>query len=349
MAKTAYGVNHPLAVKKWSRDLMVEMLKETYAFRFMGKGKDSLCQIKNEVRDVGDKVTFGLRMQLSGTGVSGDDTLEGNEEALTVYNDSVVINQLRHAVRSKGKMSEQRVPFSVRNEAKDGLSDWWSNAVDTAFFNQLAGYDPSDIKQSGMQAATAPSTNRKIIFDDNGTTHAAESSIDASDTFQLKLIDWMVEKAKTATPLIRPLKVMGKPYYVLFLHPYQVTDLRTATDTGNWQDIQKAALQGGNGAQSPIFTGALGIHNGVVLHESTRVPTPSSNVYRAVFCGAQSAAMAFGKNTPNANTFSWNEEIFDYGNSLGVAAGAIWGMKKCIFNSEDFGTIVTSTYGAAKT
>ncbi len=60
-------------------------------------------------------------MQLSGAGVAGDGTLEGNEEALTTYSDNIFIDQLRHAVRSAGKMTEQRVPFSIREEARAGL------------------------------------------------------------------------------------------------------------------------------------------------------------------------------------------------------------------------------------
>ena len=36
---------------------------------------------------------------------------------------------------------------------------------------------------------------------------------------------------------------------------------------------------------------------------------------------------------------SWNEELFDYGNQLGVGAGLIWGLKKVQFNSTDFATI----------
>ena len=49
-----------------------------------------------------DVVTQGLRVKLSGTGVAGDDTLEGNEEALTTYSQNFFIDQLRHATRSKG-------------------------------------------------------------------------------------------------------------------------------------------------------------------------------------------------------------------------------------------------------
>jgi hypothetical protein len=44
-------------------------------------------------------------MQLSGAGIQGDSTLEGNEEALTLYRDTVLIDQLRHAVRSGGYSS----------------------------------------------------------------------------------------------------------------------------------------------------------------------------------------------------------------------------------------------------
>jgi len=111
---------------------MQEALKQTYASKFMGKGSDSLIQIKDDTqKSAGDRITCGLRMQLTGAGVQGDGTLEGNEEALTTYSDNVFIDQLRHAVRSGGKMSEQRVPFSVREEARVGLQDWWSDRIDT--------------------------------------------------------------------------------------------------------------------------------------------------------------------------------------------------------------------------
>ena len=91
-------------------------------------------------KGAGDRITVGLRLQLVGGGVVGDNTLEGNEEALSTYNDTILIDQLRHAVRSKGKMSEQRVPFSVRQESMDGLKDWWSDRIDTWFFNQACGF-----------------------------------------------------------------------------------------------------------------------------------------------------------------------------------------------------------------
>src|SRR5689334_2928677 len=116
---TNFPLNHPLAVKLWSKDLFHDVIGESYFGRFMGKGDDNLCQIKTETqKGAGDKITMGLRSLLTGDGIQGDATLEGSEEALTTYNDSIFIDQLRHAVRSQGRMSEQRVPFDVRDEAK---------------------------------------------------------------------------------------------------------------------------------------------------------------------------------------------------------------------------------------
>ncbi len=348
MATSQYGVNHPLAVKLWSRKLFQEALKECWLYKFMGKDSSSIIQIKEDTqKGPGDRIRVGLRMQLSGAGIEGDGTLEGNEEALTTYYDDLVINQLRHAVRSDGKMSEQRIPFSVREEARQGLQDWWSDRIDTALFNQLAGNTAqSDTKYTGHQSTTAPSSNN--IYYANGVANETQvASASASNAFSLKFIDYAKEKAITNSPLIRPIKVSGEDKYVCFLHPYQVTDLRTSTQTGQWLDIQKAAMAGMSSSKSPIYTGALGEYNGVILHESTRVPAGAvAGTRRAILCGAQSGLVAFGQNS-STNKMTWVEELFDYGNQLGVSAGMIWGAKKTVFNSQDFGVIVISTYAAA--
>lgn len=349
MATTSYGVNDPLAVKLWSKRLIREALKATFANSFMGESQDDLIQIKTETsKSAGDQVTFGLRMQLVGDGVLGDGTLEGNEEALVTYSDALVINQLRHAVRSGGKMSEQRVPFSVRDESLSGLRDWWAGRIDFWFANQITGYTPqSDTRYTGLQAVVAPTSAQLLI-----QGQVTEAALTSNDTFNLSIIDRAVNLAKTLTPVIRPLMVSGKPYYVAFLHPNQVRSMRTNTNTAQWADIQKAAMAGGDVEDNPIFTGALGIYNGVVLHEWTRLPNAVSggaamaNTKRAVLCGAQAAVFGLGQNS-SSDKPNWVEQLFDYGNQLGVSGGMIAGLKKTIFNSADFGTIVMSSYAAA--
>lgn len=347
MAQTSYGVNDPLAVKLWSKKLQVEALKTTWASKFMGTTSGSLIQIKDETqKSAGDRITYGLRMQLTGQGIIGDGTLEGNEESLTTYSDNLTINQLRHAVRSAGRMSQQRVPFNIREEALSGLRDWWADRIDASFMNQICGNTAqTTLQYTGLQSTTAPDSNHYINKHGSGD----DSSLTAVDTFTLDLIDKCVERARTLSPAIRPVMVNGKPMYVMFLHPYQVTDLRTSTATGQWLDIQKAAAMGGEIADNPIFDGSLGVYNGVILHSDARVAngcvttTTYANTRRAVFCGAQAAVLGFGRDN-GPNRFTWVEELFDYENELGVSAGLIWGLKKSVFNSTDFGTIAVSTY-----
>ena len=350
MATTAYGTNHGLAVKLWSRKLFREALKQTFFSRYMGEGSDSLVQVLTDTKKgAGDKITVGLRMQLSGTGIQGDATLEGNEEALTTYTDSLTIDQLRHAVRSSGKMSEQRIPFSVREEARMGLQDWWADRIDTSLMNQLCGNTAqTDGRYTGFFTpvagviSTTAGANR-MVFPEGQTTEASLSSV---STFTLATIDKAVATAKTAVPLIRPIKVGGEDYFVVFIHPFQTMSLRSTTAASEWNSIQRAAMQGGMVKDNPLFTGSLGVYNNCVIVETARVVGVAANTKRAVLCGAQSAVLALGQDN-QPEKMSWVEELFDYENQLGVSAGMIFGTKKTIFNSRDFGTVAMASWAVA--
>lgn len=350
MAVTSYGVNDPLAVKLWAKKLAVEVLKNTWVTRFMGADSSSVVQVRDELnKSAGDRVTYGLRMQLLGAGVIGDAVLAGNEESLLTYTDSVVVDQLRHAVRSAGKMSQQRVPFSIREEALSGLRDWWTDRMDVSFFNQICGNTAqTSLQFTGLQATSAPDASHRL----DAAIGTTDQALTSAQVFNLTMIDRAIERARTLSPAIRPAKVAGKEFWPIFLHPFQVTDLRTSTSSGQWLDIQKAALQGGEITDNPIFDGSLGVYNGAILHSDVRVttgcdsgtPTTAvSTVRRAVMAGAQSAMVAFGRDN-GPERYTWVEELFDYQNELGVSAGAIFGMKKTVFNSLDFATIVLSSY-----
>lgn len=357
MAVTTYGVNDALSNKLWAKKLTVEALKETYFGRFIGTSASSMIHMKTETsKGAGDQVTFGLRTQLAGDGVTEGQALEGNEEALTTYSDALLINELMHAVRVKGETSidAQRVPFNLREEAKDGLKDWFANRFDTVMFNHLCGYTPETrATYIGNNAIVAPASSRivRATGSDDATVNSATTAV-----MNLNLIDKCVEAAKVSTPLIRPIRVNGESMFVMFLHPYQVYDLRTNTSTGQWLDIQKAAMAGGKtgDSSSPIFSGALGVYNNVVLHEATRITNGVSNAgaaqtstRRAVFCGAQAGAIAYGQKYTEGANYKWVEDHFDYERELGVSAQTVFGMKKVRFNSVDFGAIVATTYAVA--
>ena len=57
------------------------------------------------------------------------------------------------------------------------------------------------------------------------------------------------------------------------------------------------------------------------------------------------ATIAFGQGMSMDN-MDWTEELFDYGNQLGVAAACIYGLKKSRYNSADYGTVLMNSYPA---
>ena len=370
MAVTSYGVGDALAAKRMAKILASEALVATEIAPLMGDSAGSIIHIKNEPKNEGgDQVTFGLRMQLTGDGVTENETLEGNEESLTTYSDALLLTEIDHAVRVKGKntIDNQRILFDTQREARAGLKDWYAKRISVGFFQHVCGYTGASYTHRSMtvdrakavynlgNTTTTPTANRRLwAAAGAGESNTADENLESDDVFDLRLIDYAKELARTTSPPIRPVNIDGMETYVAYLHPYQVVDLRTDTSTGQWMDFSKTAYTG-RGKDNPIFTGALGMYNGVVLRESEDV-TPGVNsstsasistVRRAVFLGAQAAAIAFGTDfNPGAGAYKWVEETFDYQRELGVSVQCLMGLTKCVFNSVDFGTVTMSSYAA---
>ena len=366
MAVTTYGTGDALANKLWARDLNHEVRKGLEIGPLIGTSQNSIIQEKTEFKSRGDQVTVGLRAKLSGAGKTENEALEGSEEALSTFSDAVKINELDHAVRVKGEDSidQQRVLHNMREEARDGLKDWYAERLSLSFFVQASGYNGASMTYRGvstamsavyrgLNAVTAPSTGRKLFS--TGSTDQAVAA-DSTAVFSLTLLDKAKEMAMLANPKIRPVKVDGDDMYVVYLHPTQVYNLRTSATDGQWLDLTKAAYTG-RGKDNPIFTGALGVYNGIVirqnedvvpgLHSSTLAE--QTNVRRALFLGAQACLFGqsskYSKNSP----YKWVEKTFDYDREMGISVQGLLGLKKAIFNSTDHGTITISTYAVPHT
>lgn len=356
MAFTSFGVNDALAVKLWSRALVVAEREYLDIAPLMGEDENSIIQIKTEPRKgSGDRVRYALRARLTGEGKTENETAEGNGESLSLYSDNLTINELGHivGVRSENTIDAQRVHYDLREQARDALGEWWADRKSVSFFNQVCGYTAqSNTKYTGLNSATAPAGTGRQLWAGTATN---DQGLTANDPFTLDLIDAAVEMAKVGNNMVRPIRVGGQPKYVLYLHPYQVTSLRTNAASGQWLDIQKAAMMGGEVTKNPIYTGALGEYNGVILRSSQDVTqgvhsssgAAVTTVRRAVLLGAQACMCAYGQNNYGPMKYRWNEELLDHKRKLEVSAWSIWGMKKTVFNSADFGTVVISTYANA--
>jgi len=301
MAETSFAKNDALTRKIWSAKLFKEAMRDIFLTKFMGKSDDSIIQVKTDLnKEKGDKITIGLRMRLTGSGQSSQTgiTLEGNEESLTFYDYGVELTEYGHSVRARSKLDLQRPAFDLRTEMKDALKEWLAEKLE---------------KLTATTLATSPSTNR----------HLDKSST----TLTPALIRQIKRQAILASPKIRPVKIDGADHYVLLAHTYAVKALK---EDSEWKNAQLYANIRGN--KNPIFSGALGILDGVVLHEYDRSELlQSGNVARCLLLGAQAGLLAWGQYP------SWYEKLFDYERIPGVAVDMILGVGKCQFNSEDFG------------
>lgn len=368
MARTIVGLNDAKAVKKYATFLAVDTARVSYWQRkFMGKGPESstpiqmLTELEN---DAGEQITFDLNMQLKQEPVEGDDVQEGTEEALKFYTDNVYIDQMRGGVNTGGRMTRKRTLHDLRKIARKRQSEWWGRVFDELFFMYGSGARGINADYIFRTSYTGRANNSLQAPDSDhlmyGGDATSKASIDANDKFDLALID----KAKTKAtvmgggteeiPQIQPIMIDGEEHYVIVMHPWQEYDVRTNTNTGQWLDIQKAAA-GAEGRKNPIFKGALGMYNGVVLHCHKSVTRFSdygagSNVAaaRALFMGEQFMVCAFG--SPGTGLrFDWHEESRDNGNQAVITSSTIVGIKKTRFNSKDFGGMALDTAAADPT
>lgn len=358
MARTIIGVNDARTVKRYSAFLAVEAIHKSYFLRkYMGKyQKDGsnkpLTLITDLEKAAGDSITYDLVMRLAGEGVEGDNTLKGNEEKLVLYTDTLLIDQLRHGVDTGGKMTKKRTVHNLRNVARERLAGWWAEIYDENIFAYLSGARGVDTTWTLGTAWTGRAGNSFTVPDSDHQMFAGKktkATITSSDISTLAEIDRFVAQAETLDPMIQPVEVEGGKHFIHLIHPWQKYDIRTNTTTGQWLDIQKAAATA-QGSKNPIFQGAVGIYNDVVIQVHRKVvrfsdygSTLDQLAARSLFLGGQSGAIAFGSPGEGLR-HSWHEELEDRGNVLVVDAGAIFGVTECTFNEKRFGMIALDSF-----
>lgn len=369
MARTIVGVNDPKAVKKWAGLLAYDTSQKSYFNqRFMKRGAEAEVpiQILTDLEsDAGEQISYDLLAELRMAPVEGEDILEGKEEAQRFYTDQIYIDQARCGVNTGGRMTRKRTLHDLREKAKRQQSNWWARFMDELLFIYLSGargINPNFLLPTGYTGRannplSAPTANH-VLYGGDAT---AFNNIDASDKFDLRLIDRAKTRADsqgggaTGVPVLQPCKIDGNETFVCVMHTFQEDDLRANTSTGQWLDIQKAAA-GAEGRNNPLFKGSLGMYRGVILHSHRNVirfnnAGAGANVEaaRALFLGSQAAVVAFG--SPGTNLrFDWHEETRDNGDKVVITTSSIFGVKKVTWNidgtNHDFGVFALDTAAA---
>ena len=305
----ASTIPQTLVQKAWALQTWKAAKNDLFFDKFMGTTPNNIIQELNDLqKQKGDNITVPLLLKLAGDGVTGDNKLEGNEEALQYRDFNMTINQLRNGVVLAGRFEEQKSQLKMRQDAQSALQTWLAETVDKKIFTALSA---------------SPSADRTVY---GGTAVTAANKITSAATMNTDLISLAKRKAMNSAasglPKIRPVNVKGKSYYVLVIDLFQSRDLKK---DDKWLNAQKDANI--RGEDNPIFTGALGVWDGVVLHESEQVVREGTGdtgtmVGHGLFLGAQAGILASAVDT------RWDEDEFDYGNQHGFSISRIFGVAK---------------------
>lgn len=331
MGKTAFATNNALTKKVYEEKLFRDSVKESYFSKFMGNTASAMVQTKTQLeKGKGDQIYFGIRMRLTGAGVTSGTQLEGNEERLTTYSASVSLERYRHAVRDDGALTRQRAVFDIDTESEQSIRDWGAEKIDSLCFTAALA-NPTKIFYRDGTAGAITAT---------GTASTAKTALSATHSkLNTTLISALKAWAKTGGARsyvpIRPIKIKGREYYVLLTHPDSMYDLKI--DSTFAQAMREAQDRG---PENPLFEGATAIWDGVVIHEHENCTTgtdagASSNVAwnKGLFLGAQSLCFAWGERPEVI------QEEFDYKEEHGYAWAMTCGVVKPTFNSLDYGSV----------
>lgn len=331
----------------WSRDVWHQARNNSFINRFVGTGKNALVQRITELTksEKGDRAVITLVPDIEEDGVTGDNTLAGNEAALKAYDDVIQIDQLRQGHVNTGKMNDQRSVVNFRTEAKDQLAYWLGDRMDQLAFLTMSGINYQYTNTGGLRPVNptgrnlkdltfsvdvaAPSSERFFRVAGTGLDVGDTTKVAATDKFGYRHIVQLQAIAKER--YLRGVRGDGNAeLYHLFLHPLAMASLKLDADF-----LANARSAGVRGESNSLFAGGDSfLIDGVMVHEFRHVYTnknaaikwgTGSNVVgsRALFCGAQALAFA------DLGTGEWDErDHFDYGNTQGIAYGKIFGMKK---------------------
>jgi len=380
MALTNFGTLSGDQLQTWSRDFWRVARNQSFINQFAGSGSNAMVQRVTELtkNQKGTKANITLLADMTGDGITGDNTLEGNEEALRAYDITIELDQLRFANRIAGRMTDQKTVVNFREQSRDALAYAIADRCDQLAFLALSGVAFTHKNNGGLRTTSgtaghelvdlefasdvsAPTSDRHRRWDaTDGLVAGSTTAVTAADKLQYSTIVEL--KAYAKDNYIRGIRGAGnQETFHMFVTPQQMANLKLDSDF--LANVRNAGVRG---TANSLFSGSSSLMvDGIMIHEFRHVFNTSGatsgsssnagaagykwgaganvNGARALFCGAQALAMA------DIGLPEMVEDTFDYGNQSGISVGKIFGLRKPKYNSDisgsvqDFGVIALDT------
>ena len=342
-------------VEQWERKFFKEYVRENRFNRYMGMDENSVIQLLMKLGgSPGIELTISLVTRLSGAGVTGDSTLEGNEEALSNYGHKIEVNQRRNAV-AVGNFEQKKTHIQLLDAAKTMLKLW---AMEQLRDDIIRAMQSPNVDGTTAYASTSEgdkdtwlaANSDRVLFgaakaNNSGNDHSASLlNVDSStDVLQPTMLSLAKRMARDADAHIRPVRVKeDEEWYVLFANKWAFRDFKASSDYQ--QASRDAELRG---RDNPLFRDGDLVWDGVIIREIPEIPVIAGvgdsgiDVAPNFLCGAQAVGVAWAERTKAI------KDEFDYDNLMGVGVAETLGVEKLVYNNKQHGLLTLYTAGVA--
>lgn len=340
-------------VTKWLKDFFIEYSRENLFFPYMGQSHNNPIVIK-EGKQI---VSIPLVSQLSGDGVEGDATLDGNEEILSNYAYTLTPTYFRNATRLS-KEERDKPNIDLMKASKMTLKTWGKNKVRDHIIVRGLGSLTSAGTRVTVDSSTADiNTTGDLWVVDNSDRvlyGAAISNLSAGDhSASLANVDTTNDKmtgdivrlarkiARSASPILTPIQSnSGSETYIMFVGTQAMLHLK--------EDLETLHSDSGvRGEGNQLYRPGDLVWDNVVIREVPEISSllanstyyatagnSSSKVEPWFLCGAQAVGYGLG-----AKPDLVVDRDKDYKFRPGVAVELKHDIDKLIYNSKDHGMV----------
>lgn len=326
----------------WDDQFFTDYVRSSRFKRYFGTDEASIFQLKDDLtKKNGDSVTFALVNELTGNGVTGNNTLKGNEERLNSRSHKVTVNVLRHAV-AVDDWDVQKSVIDLRNACRVQLREWAMKKLRDDCLSALGQID-------GINYFSATAGQRNTWWGNNsdrvlcgtvsanyvGVAFATDiAKIGTGEQLTPNLLSALKRKAQSGSPKVKPVYVreMDQEWYVAFVGPMAWRDLTEDSPTSNVLTLANRDARV-RGMDNPLFTGDSLVWDGMIIREIPEITaldvsgSGGARIEPVYLCGAQAVGLAWAQRTKSTT------DTDDYEFLHGVGVQEMRGIEKLRFGT----------------